>query len=88
MKCVILAGGKGTRISELSKRTPKPMIDKSPSVGSPVEYKPAVEVDPNGITPPVLAPAKSSTKPENDQEEPENKSLFDRLFKKPSNKEK
>ena len=27
MKCVILAGGKGTRISELSKRTPKPMID-------------------------------------------------------------
>lgn len=27
MKCVILAGGKGTRISELSKTTPKPMID-------------------------------------------------------------
>jgi glucose-1-phosphate cytidylyltransferase len=27
MKCVILAGGKGTRISELSKRIPKPMID-------------------------------------------------------------
>ncbi len=26
MKCVILAGGKGTRISELSKITPKPMI--------------------------------------------------------------
>ncbi len=26
MKCVILAGGKGTRISELSKETPKPMI--------------------------------------------------------------
>ena len=26
MKCVILAGGKGTRISELSKTLPKPMI--------------------------------------------------------------
>lgn len=26
MKCVILAGGKGTRISELSKNIPKPMI--------------------------------------------------------------
>ena len=26
MKCVILAGGKGTRILELSKNTPKPMI--------------------------------------------------------------
>ena len=26
MKCVILAGGKGTRISELSKSIPKPMI--------------------------------------------------------------
>ena len=26
MKCVILAGGKGTRISELSKVVPKPMI--------------------------------------------------------------
>ena len=64
------------------------MIDKSHSVGSPMEYKPAVEVDPNGITAPVLAPAKSSTKSENDQEELENKSLFDRLFKKPSNKEK
>ena len=26
MKCVILAGGKGTRISELTKSLPKPMI--------------------------------------------------------------
>ena len=26
MKCVILAGGKGTRISEVSKNIPKPMI--------------------------------------------------------------
>ena len=26
MKCVILAGGKGTRISELTKNVPKPMI--------------------------------------------------------------
>ena len=26
MKCVILAGGRGTRISELSKDIPKPMI--------------------------------------------------------------
>ena len=26
MKCIILAGGKGTRISEISKDIPKPMI--------------------------------------------------------------
>jgi len=26
MKCVILAGGKGTRIAELTKKIPKPMI--------------------------------------------------------------
>ena len=26
MKCIILAGGKGTRISEISKNIPKPMI--------------------------------------------------------------
>ena len=26
MKCVILAGGKGSRISEISKNIPKPMI--------------------------------------------------------------
>ena len=26
MKCVILAGGKGSRISEISKKIPKPMI--------------------------------------------------------------
>ena len=37
------------------------MIDKNPSVGLPVEYKPAVEVDPNRITPHVLPPAKSPT---------------------------
>ena len=28
MKCVILAGGRGTRISELTKNIPKPMIKK------------------------------------------------------------
>jgi len=27
MKCVILAGGKGTRISEYTKTIPKPMIN-------------------------------------------------------------
>ncbi len=36
MKCVILAGGKGTRISELSKNTPKPMINV---LGEPIIVK-------------------------------------------------
>ena len=27
MKCVILAGGKGSRISEISKKIPKPMVE-------------------------------------------------------------
>ena len=36
MKCVILAGGKGTRISELSKSTPKPMINV---LGEPIIVK-------------------------------------------------
>jgi hypothetical protein len=67
---------------------PKPMIDKNPSVGLPVEYKPAVEVDPTRITPPLLPPEKNSTVPENDKKELENKSLFDRLFKKSSTKDK
>jgi len=35
MKCVILAGGKGTRISELTKNIPKPMIKIS---GKPILY--------------------------------------------------
>ena len=26
MKCVILAGGKGSRLSEYTKNTPKPMV--------------------------------------------------------------
>ena len=36
MKCVILAGGKGTRISELSKSMPKPMIK---ILGKPIIYR-------------------------------------------------
>jgi glucose-1-phosphate cytidylyltransferase len=36
MKCVILAGGKGTRILELSKNTPKPMINV---LGEPIIIK-------------------------------------------------
>ena len=35
MKCVILAGGRGTRISELTKNIPKPMIKIS---GKPLLY--------------------------------------------------
>ena len=35
MKCVILAGGRGTRISELTKNIPKPMIKLS---GEPILY--------------------------------------------------
>ena len=35
MKCVILAGGRGTRISELTKNIPKPMIAIS---GKPILY--------------------------------------------------
>ena len=35
MKCVILAGGRGTRISELTKSVPKPMIKIS---GKPLLY--------------------------------------------------
>jgi len=35
MKCVILAGGRGTRISELTKNIPKPMIKIS---GKPILY--------------------------------------------------
>ena len=35
MKCVILAGGRGTRISELTKNIPKPMIKIS---GTPMLY--------------------------------------------------
>ena len=35
MKCVILAGGKGTRISELTKNIPKPMIR---ILGKPILY--------------------------------------------------
>ena len=35
MKCVILAGGRGTRISELTKNIPKPMINIS---GKPILY--------------------------------------------------
>ena len=36
MKCVILAGGKGSRISELSKDIPKPMINV---LGKPILIK-------------------------------------------------
>ena len=36
MKCVILAGGKGTRISELSKSMPKPMIK---ILGKPIIFR-------------------------------------------------
>ena len=36
MKCVILAGGKGTRISELSKSIPKPMIK---ILGKPIIFR-------------------------------------------------
>ena len=36
MKCVILAGGKGTRISELSKNVPKPMI---PILSKPIIFR-------------------------------------------------
>jgi glucose-1-phosphate cytidylyltransferase len=36
MKCIILAGGKGTRISEISKDIPKPMIK---IVGKPIIYR-------------------------------------------------
>ena len=36
MKCVILAGGKGTRIAELSKDIPKPMIK---ILGKPIIYR-------------------------------------------------
>ena len=36
MKCVILAGGKGTRIAELSKNIPKPMIK---ILGKPIIYR-------------------------------------------------
>ena len=36
MKCVILAGGKGTRIGELSKHIPKPMIKIK---GKPIIYR-------------------------------------------------
>lgn len=36
MKCVILAGGKGTRISEISKDIPKPMIK---ILGKPIIYR-------------------------------------------------
>jgi glucose-1-phosphate cytidylyltransferase len=36
MKCVILAGGRGTRISELSKDIPKPMIKV---LGKPIIYR-------------------------------------------------
>ena len=36
MKCVILAGGRGTRISELTKNIPKPMIKIS---GKPILYR-------------------------------------------------
>ena len=36
MKCVILAGGKGTRISELSKTMPKPMIKV---LGKPIIFR-------------------------------------------------
>ena len=35
MKCIILAGGKGTRISELTKEIPKPMIKVA---GKPILY--------------------------------------------------
>jgi len=35
MKCVILAGGRGTRISDLTKEIPKPMIKIS---GRPMLY--------------------------------------------------
>ena len=36
MKCIILAGGKGTRISEISKDIPKPMIK---ILGKPIIYR-------------------------------------------------
>ena len=67
---------------------PNPMMDKDPSIGLPVEYEPAVEVNPNRITAPISPPEKSSIDPENDKEKLENKSLFDRLFKKSSTEEK
>ena len=36
MKCIILAGGKGTRISEISKNIPKPMIK---ILGKPIIFR-------------------------------------------------
>ena len=36
MKCVILAGGQGTRIAELSKNIPKPMIK---ILGKPIIFR-------------------------------------------------
>jgi len=36
MKCIILAGGRGTRISEISKDIPKPMIKV---LGTPIIHR-------------------------------------------------
>ena len=40
MKCVILAGGKGSRLSEYTKKIPKPMIEigKKPIILHIIEY--------------------------------------------------
>ena len=46
MKCVILAGGKGTRISELSKEIPKPMIN---ILGEPIIIKIMKQYSKHGI---------------------------------------
>ena len=52
MKCVILAGGKGTRISELSKNIPKPMIKV---LGEPIIVKIMKQYNKYGINEFIIA---------------------------------
>ncbi len=87
---------------------PKPMISTDAVISRPIEYKPAVEVDPklggtppspkssapdgplleneDSISPPILQPeepkAAETDQPEESVEPKEEKSLFNRLFKK------